>query len=200
MLTRVHSKARHILFLLLLKTTGITNHYYQPTNSIVKNRRANFSRDFEKNLPWRIPEYFGITRKFESKVENGKETSCVVYTTKCRKEIRNERELETWFIMVKMKPSDLNFTNFDFNPQKNMSRKFVITKPGENVVYPDLSGGRENFNIPVVAVPKHGKNYRPPKILYPRVKALPAPLPEGVTENDYKGNIVEKTVDFTLSW
>ena len=165
------------------------NNYSDPIYSIVKNRRANFSRDFEKNFPWRIPELFGITRKFETKVENGKETPSVVYVAKCRKEIRNERELETWFIMVKMKPSDLNFSNFDFSPKRNQSRNYIITKPGENVVYPDLSGGRENFCIPVVAIPKHGKNYRPPKILYPRVKALPAPLPEDVDENDYKGKV-----------
>ena len=86
-----------------------------------------------------------------------------------------------------MKPRDLQMTNFDFNPKKTKESRVIVTKEGENLVYPDLSGGRENYNIPVVAKPKNGRNYRPPKILYPRVKALE--IPKYVSDDEYKGNL-----------
>ena len=55
-----------------------------------------------------------------------------------------------------------------------------MCKEGENIVYDDLSGGRENIKIPVVSSIK----CRPPKILYPKTKNLP--IPKYLDEEEYQ--------------
>ena len=55
-----------------------------------------------------------------------------------------------------------------------------MCKEGEQIVYDDLSGGRENIKIPVVSTIK----CRPPKILYPKTKNLP--IPKYVDEEEYQ--------------
>ena len=54
------------------------------------------SREFEDNIPWKVVEKFGIKRHVEVvQLKNEKETKqVVVYTTACKKEIRNEDELQ----------------------------------------------------------------------------------------------------------
>ena len=56
----------------------------------------------------------------------------------------------------------------------------TVCKEGENIVYDDLSGGRENIKIPVVSSIK----CRPPKILYPKTKNLP--IPKYLDEEEYQ--------------
>ena len=155
---------------------------------MIRRSRANISRHLEDNIPLLIPEKrFGFKREaITVKTTSGDDKLTIVYTAPCKKEIRNEEELETWFIDTKLMPRDLQMINFDFRKQKieYASSKVIIRKQGENKVYYDLSGGRENFEVPVVAPPKDGKNYRPPKILYPRVKALA--IPKYIDEDEYK--------------
>ena len=66
---------------------------------IVRACRANVSREFEDNIPWKVVEKFGIKRHVETvQVKNEKETKqVVVYTTACKKEIRNEDEIQERF-------------------------------------------------------------------------------------------------------
>ena len=156
---------------------------------IIRRSRANVSRRLADSIPLRIPtERFGFERKILSeKTTNGEEKQVIVYIAPCKKTLRNEEELETWFIDTRMMPRDLQMTNFDFRSKVKLDSKVVLKKPGENQVYYDLSGGRENFEIPVVAKPKNGKNYRPPKILYPRVKALS--IPKYLDDEDYKSKL-----------
>ena len=155
---------------------------------IIKRQRATFSRKFEDNIPIQIPFRFGFQRELEYPTESTKKPS-VVYKAPCGKELRNLGDLELFFIDTKTQPRDLGYVNFDFQSAK-LQKKLVITKGEEEVVYPDLSGGRENFCIPVVAEKVNNRKVRPPKILYPRVSSLP--IPKYVSDEEYKSKFNKK--------
>lgn len=168
----------------LVKKRVSSNHKCSPKciRELIRRTRANFTRDYRKNIPYEIPmNIFGFQRK-EEKFEvlgDEKEHFRIFYVTPCGKKICSNRDLETWFIAVEMDPSDLGFINFDFSNRK-LPSKLVVCLEGEEVVYDDLSGGRENFKIPVVSTVK----CRPPKVGYPRTKHLP--IPKYVDEEDYQ--------------
>ena len=64
-----------------------------------------------------------------------------------------------------MDPELISYRNFDFK-NRVLDTKLRITLQGETVVCDDLSGGRENFCIPVVCQTQN--KCRPPKIIYPK--------------------------------
>ena len=75
--------------------------------------------------------------------------------------------------------SNEGYINFDF-VNKKLLNKLTVCKEGEQLVYDDLSGGRENIKIPVVSTIK----CRPPKILYPKTKNLP--IPKYLDDDEYQ--------------
>lgn len=158
------------------------NHKCSPEcmTEIVRHQRANFSREFKDNMFFEIPFKYGFERSVETiETTEKKESFVVTYTAPCGKTVKNNRELEQYFIKVEMNPADLGYINFDFQ-NKKLLNKLTVCKEGEQIVYPDLSGGRENIKIPVVSSIK----CRPPKILYPKTKNLP--IPKYLDEDEYQ--------------
>ena len=92
------------------KTRKSYNHKCSPEcmNEIVRHQRANFSREFKDNMFFEIPFKYGFTRSVEMIESDAKKESFVVtYTAPCGKTVKNNRELEQYFIKVEMNPMDL---------------------------------------------------------------------------------------------
>ena len=92
------------------KTRKSYNHKCSPDcmNEIVRHQRANFSREFKDNMFFEIPFKYGFERSVETiETTDKKESFIVTYTAPCGKTVKNNRELEQYFIKVEMSPSDL---------------------------------------------------------------------------------------------
>ena len=96
-------------------------------NEIVRHQRANFSREFKDNMFFEIPFKYGFDRSVEIiETTEKKESFVVTYTAPCGKTVKNNRELEQYFIKVEMNPADLGIGSKLAN--NRVATKVLVTK------------------------------------------------------------------------